>query len=92
MGKIWVVDDEPSILVKLEKILRKQKYEVRCFNKPEELFAALELDQPSLIIADLFYKNSQLTGETVVSHVVSNYSPTQVVIISGEKQSRHELG
>ncbi len=91
MNNIWVVDDEPSILTKLEKILSRQNYTVHCFTKPEEVFEALKIEQPSLIIADLFYKNSRFSGESIVSHVLADYSPTQVVIISGETDFKKTL-
>ncbi len=91
MEQIWVVDDEPAIVEKLEKILRKQNYNVSCFFKPEELFQALKVEQPALIIADLFYKNSSLSGEDIVTQVVEEYSPTQVVIISGETDFKKTL-
>ncbi len=91
MSKIWIVDDEPSILEKLEKILSKRNYTITCFNKPEDVFEALKIEQPSLIIADLFYKNSQNSGESIVSHVLADYSPTQVIIISGETDFKKTL-
>lgn len=91
MTKIWIVDDDNSILEKLEKILGKEGYDIRSFIRPDELIAELKNDQPALVVADLFYKNSELSGEDVVKEVVENCPPTQVVIISGETDFRKTL-
>lgn len=91
MAKIWIVDDDKSIQEQLEKIIVNEGDEVRSFTRPDELISALKSEQPALIIADLFYRNSELSGEDVVKEVVENCPPTQVVIISGETDFRKTL-
>lgn len=91
MEKIWIVDDDSLILDKLHSILKQNDYGVRLFSKPEEILTALEIEQPAVVIVDLFFKNSNLSGEDIVTKVVTYCAPTQVAIISGETDLKKTL-
>lgn len=50
---IWVVEDEEDLLALIHYNLMKEGYEVRGFTSGEELFPALALEQPDLILLDI---------------------------------------
>lgn len=91
MSEVWLVDDDTSILNQLEKILLENRYKVRAFNRPEEIIGELRLKQPSVIIIDIFFSNSSLTGEDIINEVIEFYPNTQTIIMSGETDVRKML-
>lgn len=50
---IWVVEDEEDLLALIHYNLIKEGYDVRGFTSGEELFPALALEQPDLILLDI---------------------------------------
>lgn len=51
--KIWVVEDEEDLLALIYYNFVKEAYDVRGFGSGEEMFAALAVEQPDLILLDL---------------------------------------
>lgn len=51
--KIWVVEDEEDLLALIYYNFVKEGYDVRGFTSGEEMFAALALEQPDLILLDV---------------------------------------
>lgn len=51
--KILVLDDEKSILIFLETLLRKKGYEAISASSVEEAFEAMDREKPDLVILDL---------------------------------------
>jgi len=52
--QLFLVDDEPLVLRALERMMRQEKYETRCFPGPAEALAALETSRPDCIISDYY--------------------------------------
>ena len=52
--QLFLVDDEPLVLKALERMMRHEKYETRCFPNPAEALAALETARPDCIISDYY--------------------------------------
>jgi two-component system nitrogen regulation response regulator GlnG len=53
MKPIWIVDDDQSIRFVLEKALAREELAVRSFTNPRDVLAALEEDQPQVLVSDI---------------------------------------
>ncbi|HWP17848.1 MAG TPA: nitrogen regulation protein NR(I) [Burkholderiaceae bacterium] len=53
MKPIWIVDDDHSIRFVLEKALARESLPVRTFTNPGEVLAALETDEPQVLVSDI---------------------------------------
>ncbi len=53
MKPIWIVDDDQSIRFVLEKALSREQFEVRSFSNPRDVLAALEQDEPQILVSDI---------------------------------------
>lgn len=91
MNEIWLVDDDKNILNALDNILKKNGYLVSTFKKPEELLDKLKEETPAVIIADIFFVNSSLTGEDIVIKIKNEFPIIQTIIMSGESDIKKTL-
>jgi two-component system nitrogen regulation response regulator GlnG len=53
MKPIWIVDDDQSIRFVLEKALARENLPVRSFTNPRDVLAALEDDEPQVLVSDI---------------------------------------
>src|SRR5690349_13244071 len=53
MKPIWIVDDDQSIRFVLEKALAREDLAVRSFTNPRDVLAALEEDEPQVLVSDI---------------------------------------
>ncbi len=53
MKPIWIVDDDQSIRFVLEKALGREQLPVRSFANPREVLAALDDDEPQVLVSDI---------------------------------------
>ena len=53
MKPIWIVDDDHSIRFVLEKALAREQLPVRCFASAREVLAALDNDEPQVLVSDI---------------------------------------
>jgi two-component system, NtrC family, nitrogen regulation response regulator GlnG len=53
MKPIWIVDDDQSIRFVLEKALAREELAVRSFTNPRDVLAALEDEQPQVLVSDI---------------------------------------
>ena len=53
MKPIWIVDDDQSIRFVLEKALTREEFAVRSFTNPRDVLAALEDDEPQVLVSDI---------------------------------------
>ena len=53
MKPIWIVDDDQSIRFVLEKALAREDLAVRSFSNPRDVLAALENDEPQVLVSDI---------------------------------------
>jgi two-component system, NtrC family, nitrogen regulation response regulator GlnG len=53
MKPIWIADDDQSIRFVLEKALAREDLPVRSFTNPRDVLAALEDDEPQVLVSDI---------------------------------------
>ena len=53
MKPIWIVDDDQSIRFVLEKALAREDLPVRSFTNARDVLAALDDDQPQVLVSDI---------------------------------------
>lgn len=83
MGEILIVDDEKDIRELISDILVDEGYKTRLAGNSETAMAEINADPPSLIILDIWLKDSKLDGIDILKTVRQNNPDVPVVIISG---------
>ncbi len=83
MNDILVVDDEKDIRHLVGDILQDEGYETRLAGNSDECLHAIEQKAPSLLILDIWLKDSKMDGIDILKHVKQNHPEVPVVIISG---------
>lgn len=86
--KVMVVDDDPSTLSYLEKILVKFGYQVTTMSNPHEAYRALETEKPDLLILDLLMP--QMTGFEFLQQIRSQAKHSHIRVIVGTSRSNKE--
>ena len=80
MKPIWVVDDDQSIRFVLEKALAREQFAVRCFSSPREVLAALEDDEPQVLVSDIRMPGG--SGIDLLAQVKTRHPGLPVIITS----------
>ncbi|MDZ7899003.1 MAG: response regulator [Arcicella sp.] len=91
--KVLVVDDEPSILMSLEFLMKKEGYQVFIARDGSEAIDIINQEIPLIIILDIMMPN--VDGYEVCSYVKNNshLSHAKVVFLSAKnKESDIEKG
>lgn len=83
MNDILVVDDEKDIRHLIGDILQDEGFEPRLAGNSEDCIAAIEEKSPSLLILDIWLKDSKMDGIDILKYVKQNHPSVPVVIISG---------
>ena len=83
MCDILIVDDERDIRELISDILTDEGFESRLAGSSEECISALAVSPPSLLILDIWLKDSHMDGIDILKIVQRDYSQVPVVIISG---------
>ena len=83
MNEILVVDDEKDIRHLIGDILIDEGYQTRLAGNSDECIKAIEEKAPSLLILDIWLKDSKMDGIDILKHVKQNFPSIPVVIISG---------
>lgn len=83
MSDILIVDDERDIRELISDILEDEGYATRKAGNSEECMAQLNQDLPSLLILDIWLKDSQMDGIDILKTVKRDNPEVPVVIISG---------
>lgn len=93
MKKILIVDDEPSIVMSLEYLLRRKKFDVLIARNGTEALETLGKDQPELILLDIMMPD--VDGYEICEFVKSSpdLKHIKVIFLSAKsKQSDIEKG
>ena len=83
MCDILIVDDERDIRELISDILADEGFESRLAGSSEECMSALAVSPPSLLILDIWLKDSHMDGIDILKIAQRDYPQVPVVIISG---------
>ncbi len=83
MSSILIVDDERDIRELIGDILKDEGFGVRLAANADECLAAINAEQPALMILDIWLKDSRMDGIDILKHVRRDNPDVPVVIISG---------
>lgn len=83
MNDILIVDDERDIRELVADILKDEGYETRTAGTSDECMKEVTGKTPSLMILDIWLKDSNMDGIDILKVVKKDYPEVPVVIISG---------
>jgi two-component system nitrogen regulation response regulator NtrX len=83
MSSILIVDDERDIRELIGDILRDEGYTVRLAGNSDSCMAEINAEPPSLMILDIWLKDSRMDGIDILKTVKRSNPDVPVVIISG---------
>ena len=83
MNDILIVDDEKDIRELISEILIDEGYLTRLASNSAECLNKVQHNPPSLLILDIWLKDSKMDGIDILKKVKSDYPNVPVVIISG---------
>ena len=80
---ILIVDDEADIRESLSGILSDEGYAARTATDSRTALLALEQNEPTLVVLDIWLENSELDGLELLGVIRSEYPNLPVIMISG---------
>ncbi len=83
MGDILIVDDERDIRELISDILEDEGYTTRLAANSDECMSQVNGDPPSLMILDIWLKDSNMDGIDILKTVKKDRPEIPIVIISG---------
>ena len=83
MSSILIVDDEKDIRELIGDILKDEGYAVRLAGNSDDCMAEINAELPSLMILDIWLKDSRMDGIDILKTVKRDNPDVPVVIISG---------
>ena len=83
MSDILIVDDERDIRELIGDILEDEGYTTRLAGNSSEAMAEINTEEPSLLILDIWLKDSKMDGIDILKTVKRDNPDVPVVIISG---------
>jgi len=81
MAKILVLDDEPSILLMIKKMLEKAGHEVAMASNGREGMELFEKNKPDLLITDIIMPDKE--GLETIFELRRKYPELKIIAISG---------
>ncbi len=79
---VFAVDDDPSVLRSLDRVLRSLGFAVECFDSPRSFLDRCDLERPGCVLLDLAMPD--MSGIGVQQHLRDAGSLLTVVFLSGE--------
>ena len=83
MTNILIVDDEKDIRELIGDILKDEGYAIRLAGNSDDCMEAINTELPSLMILDIWLKDSRMDGIDILKTVKRDNPDVPVVIISG---------
>ena len=83
MNDILIVDDEKDIRELISEILIDEGYSTRLASNSNECINQIYDNPPSLLILDIWLKDSHMDGIDILKKAKNDYPNVPVVIISG---------
>jgi len=88
MAKILVIDDDPSILTMLKKMLEKAGHEVDSANNGSEGLDKIELCPPDLLVTDIVMPEKE--GIELIFYLRKRNPGLKIIAISGGGRFNYE--
>jgi FixJ family two-component response regulator len=82
LGRVFVVDDDPSVLHALERLFRSSGLLVQAFDSPSEFFDQIVHDMPSCAVLDLMMP--ELSGLEIQERLIEMGDDLPLVFLSGQ--------
>src|SRR5260370_38604796 len=79
MGKILVVDDEPSILRLLQEALTQWGYQVKCASSGTDAIEAVRGEMFDAVLTDI--RMPELSGLELLKEIKRHDEPTEIVML-----------
>ena len=83
MGDILIVDDERDIRELISDILKDEGFTTRLAGTSDEAMAEMNKEPPSLMILDIWLKDSRMDGIDILKAVKQDNPDVPIIIISG---------
>ncbi len=85
MRKILIIDDDPTVCLSLELLLRKNSYEVRSVKHPNQALDVLQEFQPELVLLDMNFSinTTGKQGLAMLSRIREYNESIIVILITG---------
>jgi DNA-binding NtrC family response regulator len=83
MAKIFVVDDELTMVQMVTEMLRAEGHEVSPFTNAGPALEALEAHNPDLVVVDMVLDKSRVQGLDVLAKARTLNPPSIVIVITG---------
>ena len=83
MSDILIVDDERDIRELISDILKDEGFTTRLASNSDECMAEINADPPSLMILDIWLKDSRMDGIDILKTVKRDNPDVPIIIISG---------
>jgi FixJ family two-component response regulator len=80
---ICVVDDDPSVLKSVARLLESEGFSVRTFAHPDESLKYMEENSVSLAVLDIWMQ--EMTGMELLAHLCARSPQTHVIFITGHE-------
>lgn len=81
MSRVLVVDDDPDMGKELERVLRRQAYDVRVCRSADEAFDAVMAEDFDAVVTDLNMRG--MSGVELCDRVVQNRRHVPVIVVTG---------
>jgi YesN/AraC family two-component response regulator len=88
MAKILIIDDDPSILMMLKKMLEKAGYTVEVANNGQEGLEKIESCPPDLLVTDIVMPEKE--GLELIFYLRKKYPELKIIAISGGGRFSYE--
>ena len=82
---VCLVDDDPSVLKSIGRLLVSAGFSVRAFNKPKEFLAHVQTTSVELVVLDILM--DEMNGLEVQSQLLDLSPRTRVIMITGCEDS-----
>lgn len=83
MAKILIVDDDLTMVQMVTELLRGEGHDVLPFTNGKDAMEALEIEQPDLVITDLYFDKTRAHGLEILKKARSTNPPSVVIVITG---------
>jgi FixJ family two-component response regulator len=80
---VCLVDDDPSVLKSIARLLASDGFSVRAFNKPKEFLTHVRAHAVALVVLDIWME--EMSGLEVQAQLSALSPQTRVIIITGRE-------